>query len=653
MRKIFTLLFVVLTGLQLRAQTVYDVIADSEDHTILEAAIQAAGLEAVLTGAGPFTVFAPTDAAFEALPEGTLDALLADPSGDLMDILLYHVVGETIFAGDLADGAIVTTLEGSTVLISVNEMGEFVNEAMITVADLDSENGIVHVIDAVLLPPPGMEFSLYDAIESNPGLNTLQAAVDAAGLEETLRFGGPYTVFAPTNEAFDLLPEGMLEAWLENPTGFLTEVLFNHIVDGITESSALTEGEVLVSIYGEDLVITVSGQNIFVNGAQVVMVDIQTDNGVLHMIDAVLVPGEEELPTIYDIVVDSENHTILEQAVIEAGFDLDLSEAGPITLFAPTDDAFNALPEGTLEALLADPSGVLTELLLYHITDGIQMEADLTDGLELTTLQGETVTITIDENVVFVNNAAIVVSDIMAANGVVHVIDAVLLLEIPEPVTVWDIIQDSPDHTVLETAIGIAGLDNTLSNVNGTFTVFAPTDAAFAALPAGTIEALVGDPTGLLTQVLTYHLVGSAVFSTDLADGQTITTVQGESVTVTINGEGIFINDAEITVADIETDNGVVHVIDAVLLPASGVGENTVSSTLQVYPNPANTTLNVYFEGKDRAMYEVVSMTGARVMEGMLNEWNNMLDVSGLENGLYTIRILEGNTFTNTTFIKN
>ncbi|MCG8699066.1 MAG: fasciclin domain-containing protein, partial [Bacteroidales bacterium] len=123
--------------------------------------------------------------------------------------------------------------------------------------------------------------------------------------------------------------------------------------------------------------------------------------------------------------------------------------------------------------------------------------------------------------------------------------------------TVVDIIVNSADHDTLEAAVIAAGLDDDLS-VDGSFTVFAPTDAAFAALPAGTLDALLADPTGDLANILLYHAVGSKALSTDLSDGQMIETLLGKDIEVKIDGGKVYINDAMVTVADIEADNGVV-----------------------------------------------------------------------------------------------
>ena len=272
------------------------------------------------------------------------------------------------------------------------------------------------------------------------------------------------------------------------------------------------------------------------------------------------------LTTVVDIIVESEVHNTLEAAVTAAGLVETLQGEGPFTVFAPTDTAFAVLPEGVLDGLLADPTGALTDVLLYHVLSGTVLSTDLMDGMTATTLNGDDITVTISNDSVFINDALVTVADIVTDNGVVHVIDAVL---IPPVTTVVDVIVESEVHNTLEAAVTAAGLVETLQG-EGPFTVFAPTDSAFAALPEGLIDALLADPTGDLTTILLYHVLGGEVLSTDLSDGLTATTLQGDDITVTINDDGIFINNAQVTVADIQTDNGVVHVIDAVLIPVNG-----------------------------------------------------------------------------------
>ena len=351
--------------------------------------------------------------------------------------------------------------------------------------------------------------------------------------------------------------------------------------------------------------------------------------------------------SVVDIIVNSADHDTLEAAVIAAELADDLSGPGPFTVFAPTDAAFAVLPAGTIETLLVDPTGALAQILLYHVVAGQALSASLSDGQTITTLQGEDITVTIGMNGVMINGATVVVADILADNGVVHVIDAVLLPPAPEPTTtVVDVIVNSADHDTLEAAVIAAGLAETLSG-DGPFTVFAPTDAAFAALPAGTIETLLADPTGTLTQILLYHVVGTQALSTDLTNGQTVATLQGQTVTDTINAEGVFINNAQVTVADIVTDNGVIHVIDAVLIPQ---GPNSVSNTETVklnIPNPVMENINIPSTGNSNVQ---IYTTSGQVVYSQNFNGSIDIDTRNLTSGTYLLQV-EAENFNGVTKI--
>ncbi len=545
-----------------QAQKVVDIIVNSPDHNTLEAALGAAGLVNTLNDAGPFTVFAPTDAAFAALPPGTVQTLLQDPQGVLTNILLNHVSGSNTKSTDLSNGQNIVTLNsGKTVKVIINSNGVFINNAKVTVADIIADNGVVHVIDAVLLPPN----TVADVVINSADHNTLEAALGAAGLVNTLNGAGPFTVFAPTDAAFAALPAGTVEALLNDiPT--LTSILTYHVVGAKALSSDLTNAQKIKTLNGEDILVTINASGVFVNDVKVTVADIETDNGVVHVVDGVIMPTVETT-TVVDVIVNSPNHNTLEVAILAAGLAGTLSGDGPFTVFAPTDDAFAALPPGTVEALL-DDIPALTDILTYHVVGAKALSTDLADDQKLITLNGAEVTLKISAAGVFINDANVTVADIITDNGVVHVIDAVLLPPRPSK-TVYDVIVNSPDHNTLEAAINVAGLDVNLSG-EGPFTVFAPTDAAFAALPAGTVEALLADPQGALTQVLLYHASSETITSDDIVDFNDefpyYLTLNGKTITTKVTSEGVFINNAKVTVADIETDNGIVHVIDAVLL---------------------------------------------------------------------------------------
>lgn len=479
--------------------------------------------------------------------------------------------------------------------------------------------------------------TVVDIVVNSPDHETLEAAVIAADLAGTLSGPGPFTVFAPTDAAFAALPAGTVDALLDDPQGSLTDILLYHVLGAEVLSGDLSDGQTATTINGKDILVTIDNGNVFINNAQVTVVDLQADNGVVHVIDAVLLPP---VVTIADVVINSPEHETLEAAVIAADLVTTLSGDGPLTLFAPTDAAFDALPAGTLDALLADPSGDLTDILFYHVLIGQVESTDLMDGQIATTVNGKDITVTIDNGNVFINDAQVTVADITTDNGVVHVIDAVL---IPPTITVVDVIVNSDEHETLEASVIAAGLAGTLSG-EGPFTVFAPTDAAFDALPAGTLDALLADPSGDLTDILLYHVLGAQVLSTDLSDGQMAATLFGQDITVSINNGNVFINDAQVAVADITTDNGVVHVIDAVLIPetSSTYETNGDFAKFNVFPNPARDIVQLSVDklNTQDASVNIISMDGRLIQRVMSENILQPIDISDLNDGVYLVQFM-------------
>jgi transforming growth factor-beta-induced protein len=263
----------------------------------LVAAVTAADLGGALSGEGPFTVFAPTDEAFAALPAGTIDALLADPSGDLTQILLYHVLSGKVMAEAVADGLEVETLQGSMVKFSIVDGKPMINDAMIVTTDIEASNGVIHVIDAVILPPAEEaampEMNIVETAIAAGGFETLVAAVTAADLAGALSGEGPFTVFAPTDEAFAALPAGTIDALLADPSGDLTQILLYHVLSGKVMAEAVTDGLEVETLQGSTVKFTIVDGKPMINGATIVATDIEASNGVIHVIDAVITPPAE------------------------------------------------------------------------------------------------------------------------------------------------------------------------------------------------------------------------------------------------------------------------------------------------------------------------------------------------------------------------
>ena len=412
--------------------TVVDIIVNSSDHNTLETAVIQADLAVTLSGDGPFTVFAPTDAAFNALPNGVLDNVLAD-NNVLTAILLHHVHSGNALSTDLSDGMEVPTLNDDILTVSINGEVVMIDMATVTVADIIASNGVVHVIDMVLLPETDDQ-TVMSIIANSPAHSILEEALLAAELDGTLSGDGPFTVFAPSDDAFDGLPDGALDLILAN-TEQLTNLLLNHVHSGNVLSTDLSDGMMVPTLNETELTVSIDGMTVMIDLATVTQADLTASNGVVHIIDKVLLPdfGQEDT-TVYSIIKASPIHATLEAAIDAAELGETLSGDGPFTVFAPTDDAFDALPAGALDDLLADIP-LLTEILLHHVHSGNVLSSDLSNGMEIPTLNDDVLLVTIDAGSVMIDMSTVIQPDIETNNGVVHVINAVLISD-DEPTTI-------------------------------------------------------------------------------------------------------------------------------------------------------------------------------------------------------------------------
>ena len=542
-----------------QVRNIVDIAAGDERFETLVSALQAAGLVDTLQGEGPYTVFAPTDDAFARLPAGTVQALLQDVTV-LTDILLYHVVAGDVKASAVVELDSAATVQGEMVSITVEGGAVMINDARVLITDIEASNGTIHVIDTVLIPPRELG-TIVDIAAGDERFETLVSALQAAGLVETLQGEGPYTVFAPTDEAFARLPAGTVQALLQDVT-VLTDILLYHVVAGDVKASAVVELDSAATVQGEMVSITVEGGAVMINDARVLITDIEASNGTIHVIDTVLVPPRE-LGTIVDIAAGDERFETLVSALQAAGLVETLQGEGPYTVFAPTDEAFARLPAGTVQALLQDVT-VLTDILLYHVVAGDVKASAVVELDSAATVQGEMVSITVEGGAVMINDARVLITDIEASNGTIHVIDTVLVPP-RELGTIVDIAAGDERFETLVSALQAAGLVETFQG-EGPYTVFAPTDEAFARLPAGTVQALLQDVT-VLTDILLYHVVAGDVKASAVVELDSAATVQGEMVSITVEGGAVMINDARVLITDIEASNGTIHVIDAVLIP--------------------------------------------------------------------------------------
>jgi transforming growth factor-beta-induced protein len=371
----------------------------------LAAALTKANLVEALKGAGPFTVFAPTDAAFDALEAAKPGTVAGLSNEALTAVLKYHVVsGAGVKAADLKNGQLVKTLGGPVAAIDLSGDKPKINGVTISMTDIVASNGVIHVIDKVLLPPG----DIIEVATAAGSFTKLAEALTAAGLVDDLKGEGPFTVFAPTDAAFAKLSAA--------PTGdALKNVLLYHVLNGTVGPVDLKEGGAAVTLAGSPVLFSLTG-GAKINDATISMTNVVAKNGVIHVIDSVIVPPADD---IVATAVAAGTFTKLAGALTSAGLVSALQAPGPFTVFAPTDAAFDKLS--------AVPTGdALKNVLLYHVTQGAIGSGNLVAGSVPTLLTDKNLTIDLSSGVK-VNGASVTKANILTKNGIIHVVDSVLV----------------------------------------------------------------------------------------------------------------------------------------------------------------------------------------------------------------------------------
>lgn len=477
-----------------------------------------------------------------------------------------------------------------------------------------------------------------DVIAPSPNHTLLEAAIIQAGLVSALQNpAATLTVFAPDDQAFNNLATALgtnVAGLLALPN--LQDVLLYHVLGVVVPSSAVTNGAVVQPLSPTNtlkITATAAG-SVFINHAAVTAVDLFATNGVVHVTSSVLLPVE----TVADIAIDN-GFTTLVSAVIQSELLPALTNPfGNLTVFAPNNAAFQDLLDEvgiTLPMLLGIPE--LSQILLYHVLGVEVPSAAVTNGAivqPLSPLNTLKLTVTTSGDV-YVNQAEVIAVDITAFNGVVHVLDAVVLpLE-----TVADIAIDNGFSTLVA-AVVKAELLPALTDPFEEFTVFAPTNQAFENLAI----ALNTDINGLLAlpnleDVLLYHVVEGTILSTQLTAGP-VETLSGADIIVSL-ASGVKINDANVVLADVEADNGVVHVLDKVLLDTFLGLTATTALSFNVFPNPAQNEIQI------SGVEGVVTITdlAGKVVGASNTKAQQTIDVRALTPGTYILKVSnEGKT---------
>ena len=582
--------------------------SDEAGLTILVTSIRAIpGLEATLQDQSAITVFAPTNEAFaNALTQfgaTDLNDLVTKLGGamNLQTVLGFHVIPAVAFSDQLASTNTFTTLAGQQLTVNkapgiITVIDAAGNTATVTQGDIEIENGVVHVINRVLIP--SIELPKPNLVEAatKAGLTTLLAAVTAVdGLPNALLSAGAITVFAPTNEAFAAALQVFKAANLNElvikigGVKNLEKVLGFHVVPAVAFSKDLAATNSFTTLSGQNLIVNKTGNTVTVQDAlgrtaQVVAADVAISNGVVHVINGMMLP-DLMLPNVVE-AANAAGLTTLIAAVTAADLGGTLLNAPAITVFAPSNAAFSAALQAfgaaNLNQLVAKIGGIqnLQTILGFHVVPAVAFASDLAATNTFTTVAGQSLTVTKSANGVTVtdargNVAKVTTADVAIENGVVHVIDRVLLPNYTLPTVVEA--ATAANLTVLLQAVTAAGLGSTLLNAEA-ITVFAPTNMAFTnlltSLNLTSLQGLI-DALGVeaVTKVLGFHVVPATAFSFDLAEGdQMVPTLAGEMLKVNRVGNTVKVTDAggktySVIAPDVAIRNGVVHVIDGVVLP--------------------------------------------------------------------------------------
>jgi len=540
---------------EVTSATIVDVAVSNGSFTTLVTALQATGLDVTLADTSQeYTVFAPTDAAFELLGSDTIEALLADTE-KLSDILTYHVIAGRVSASVAVSsaGSTVEMVNEDMVGLSLDGDNLLVNTATVTMTDIEASNGIIHVIDAVLMPPNDIgepTMNIVDTAVADGRFTTLVAALQAADLVTALEDSTKnYTVFAPTDDAFALIAPDTLDALIADQAA-LSSVLLQHVVEGPVNSvTAYTlNGTMATTLSGAMIPISINSEtdNLLFGGTNIIIKDLYTTNGIIHVIDAVVV-ADIELPSppmsIVDVAVSNGSFTTLVAALQATGLDMTLADLNTqFTVFAPTDAAFEQLGQATIDTLLADPD-TLSNILLYHVVSGSEVLADAAISVaqsadsKVSMANNQMAALSLQGSNLYINKSKISVADVMADNGVIHVIDQVILpptIKDMPTMSIVDVATSDDKFSTLVTALTAADLVTTLADETKTFTVFAPTNDAFAKIESSTLSGLLSDVPAL-TQVLLQHVVADAeITSVDAfaANGGSVDTLANDDVTV-------------------------------------------------------------------------------------------------------------------------
>ncbi|XP_074391471.1 periostin isoform X14 [Zonotrichia albicollis] len=506
-----------------------------------------------IEGRGSFTFFAPSNEAWDQLDSETHRNLVDNVNIELYNSLHHHMLNKRMLTKDLKNGmTLVSMYNGQKLFINHYPNGVVtVNCARIIHGNQIATNGVVHVIDRVLT---SVANTIQDFIEFEDELSSFRAPAITSGVMDILGRPGHYTIFAPTNEAFEKLPRGVLERIMSDKVASEALVKF-HILNTLQCSEAITGGAVYETLEGNTVEVGCDGESLTVNGVKMVKrKDIVRSNGVIHLIDQVLIPDSAKQV----IELGGAQQTTFTDLVAQLGLASSLRPEGQYTLLAPLNGAFS---DDTLRL----DQRLLKRILQNHIIKVKVGLNELYNGQELETIGGKLLRVFVYRTAVCIENSCMVRGSKEGRNGFIHIFRQIIS---PAEKTLHEMLRNDKRFSIFLSLVKAADLDDVLSQP-GQWTLFVPTNDAFKGLTDDDKDILIRDKNAL-RNILLYHLTQGVFIGSGFEPGVTniLKTIQGGKLYLKTVNDTLLVNELKSRESDLMATNGVIHVIDKLLYPA-------------------------------------------------------------------------------------
>ncbi|XP_041440425.1 periostin isoform X7 [Xenopus laevis] len=506
-----------------------------------------------IEGVGSFTFFAPSNDAWQLLDSEVRDSLLSNVNIELLNALHYHMINKRMLTKDLKNGLSVTSMFNNQELV-INHYPNgvvTVNCARIIHGNQIATNGVVHVIDRVVT---AVGNTIEDFIDSEDELSSFREAGVAAEVLEQLGKSGHYTLFAPTNDAFEKLPKGVLDRIMGDKQAVKALVNY-HILNTVQCSEAIMGGAALETLEGSSLQIGCDGDSLTVNGIKMVnRKDIVTTNGVIHLIDQVLIPDSAKQV----LELAGSQQTTFTDLMAQMGLAASFRQDAEYTLLAPVNNAFS-------DQTLKMDQRLLKLILQNHILKTKFVLNELYNGQTLETWGGKILRVFVYRTAVCIENSCMLRGSKEGRNGAIHMFSELIK---PAEKSLYDLLSLDKRFSIFLNLIEYAGLKELLLQP-GAWTWFIPTNDAFKGLSEEELEILKRDKVAL-QNILLYHLAPEVFIGGGFEQGVTniLKSLQGSKIMVKAINNTLSVNGVVSKEPDVMTTNGVFHVIDKLLFPA-------------------------------------------------------------------------------------